>query len=142
VFHRRSQRPSPTPDDPSPGTSARGNLPAELSSFVGREAEPADLGRLLRESRLVTVVGVGGVRKTRCATRVAALLEKRYCNGVWLVELSTVHDPELLEHAVVDALGLTDHTGRSPRTTLLEHLAERQLLLALDGFEHLVDTCA
>lgn len=88
------------------------------------------------------MVGVGGVGKTRCATRVAALLEKRYCDGVWLVELSPVHDPELLEHAVVDALGLTDHTSRSPRTTLLEHLAERQLLLAFDGFEHLVNTCA
>ncbi|MFB7221587.1 AAA family ATPase [Streptomyces sp. NPDC056227] len=139
---RRSQRPSPAHDDPGPGTAARGNLPAELNSFVGREAELADLGRFLRESRLVTVVGVGGVGKTRCATRVAALLEKRYCDGVWLVELSTVHDPELLEHAVVDALGLTHHTSQSPRTTLLEHLAERQLLLVFDGFEHLVDTCA
>ncbi|WP_457492528.1 ATP-binding protein [Streptomyces sp. P5_D11] len=141
---RRSQRPSPddSPDAPSPGTTARGNLPAELNRFVGRAEELADLSRLLTESRLVTVVGVGGVGKTRCATRAAALLEKRYCDGVRLVELSTVHDPGLLEHAVIDALGLTDHTSRQPRTTLLEHLTERRLLLVIDGFEHLVDACA
>ncbi|MET7520872.1 AAA family ATPase [Streptomyces sp900116325] len=141
---RRSQRPSPDdcPDAPSPGTSARGNLPAELNRFVGRDAELADLGRLLTESRLVTVVGVGGVGKTRSAIRAAALVEKRYFDGVWLVELSAVHDPGLLEHAVIDALGLTDHTSRPPRTTLLEHLAGRRLLLVIDGFEHLVDACA
>ncbi|WP_392841820.1 ATP-binding protein [Streptomyces sp. LN500] len=141
---RRSQRPSPdhSPDAPSPGTAARGNLPAELNRFVGRDEELADLGRLLTESRLVTVVGVGGVGKTRCAVRAAALLEKRYCDGVRLVELSAVHDPGLLEHAVIDALGLTDHTGRPPRTTLLEHLTGRRLLLVIDGFEHLVDACA
>lgn len=141
---RRSQRPSPddSPDAPSPGTTARGNLPAELNRFVGRAEELADLSRLLTGSRLVTVVGVGGVGKTRCATRAAALLEKRYCDGVRLVELSTVHDPGLLEHAVIDALGLTDHTSRPPRTTLLEHLTERRLLLVIDGFEHLVDACA
>ncbi|MFC8237106.1 ATP-binding protein [Streptomyces sp. NPDC057284] len=141
---RRSQRPSPddSPDPPIPGTTARGNLPAELNRFVGRGEELADLGRLLTESRLVTVVGVGGVGKTRCAVRAAALLEKRYCDGVRLVELSAVHDPGLLEHAVIDALGLTDHTSRPPRTTLLEHLAGRRLLLVIDGFEHLVDACA
>lgn len=141
---RRSQRPSPddSPDPPIPGTTARGNLPAELNRFVGRGEELADLGRLLTESRLVTVVGVGGVGKTRCAVRAAALLEKRYCDGVRLVELSAVHDPGLLEHAVIDALGLTDHTSRPPRTTLLEHLTGRRLLLVIDGFEHLVDACA
>ncbi|MDF6041289.1 AAA family ATPase [Streptomyces sp. JH14] len=151
---RRSQRPCPStgdspedsaddsPHHPGSGTTARGNLPAELNRFVGRDEELADLGRLLAESRLVTVVGVGGVGKTRCATRAAALLEKRYCDGVWLVELSTVQDPGLLEHSMIDALGLTDHTSRPPRATLLEHLTERQLLLVLDGFEHLVDACA
>lgn len=88
------------------------------------------------------MVGVGGVGKSRCATRIAALLEKRYCDGVWLAELSAIHDPELLEHALIDALGLTDHTSRPPRTTLVEHLARRRLLLVVDGFEHLVDACA
>ncbi|MFE5094161.1 ATP-binding protein [Streptomyces sp. NPDC056638] len=141
---RRPQHSFPSPRDPSvPATAtATGSLPAELNRFVGREDELADLGLLLDESRLVTVVGVGGVGKTRCATKIAALMEKRYCDGVWMVELSALHDPGLLDHALVDTLGLTDHTGRPPRTALLEHLAGRQLLLVIDGFEHLVDACA
>ncbi|MFF8916574.1 ATP-binding protein [Streptomyces sp. NPDC015032] len=139
---RRPQRFFPSPHGPGTPTAAPGNLPAELNRFIGRENELADLGRQLSESRLVTVLGVGGVGKTRCVTRIAALLEKRYCDGVRMVELSAVHDPELLEHALVDALGLTDHTSRPPRATLVEHLAGRQLLLVIDGFEHLVDACA
>ncbi|MET7364882.1 AAA family ATPase [Streptomyces sp. NPDC005566] len=140
---RRPQRPSPTPDDAEPSPAAvQGNLPAELNTFVGREEELARLGLLLDESRLVTVAGVAGVGKTRCAVRIAALMEKRYCDGVWIAELSAIHDPALLEHALVDALGLTDHTKRPPRTTLVEHCAERQLLLLIDGFEHLIDSCA
>lgn len=131
------------PDDPDSASPAPvGNLPAELNRFVGREEELAALEGLLKEARLVTVVGVAGVGKTRCVSKVAALLEKRYCDGVWLAELSSVHDPGLLEHAVADALGLTDHTGRTPRTVLVEHLRERRTLLVLDGFEHLVDACA
>ncbi|MFF3997411.1 ATP-binding protein [Streptomyces cyaneofuscatus] len=140
---RRLQHPVTDPDDPdSPRPAPAGNVPAELNRFVGRGYELATLGGLLEESRLVTVVGVAGVGKTRCAGRVAALTEKRYCDGVWLAELSPVREPGLLEHAVVEALGLTDHTGRPPRTVLVEHLRERRALLVLDGFEHLVDACA
>ncbi|MCX5413863.1 regulator [Streptomyces sp. NBC_00059] len=138
---RRPQRPSPTPDDAEP-VPVRGNLPAELDTFVGRHDELAQLDSLLRESRLVTVAGVAGVGKTRFASRAAALMEKRYCDGVWIAELSSVHDPELLEHALVDALGLTDHTHRPPRAVLVEHCSERSLLLVIDGFEHLLDACA
>lgn len=140
-FMRHPQRPSPTPDGTEP-TPVRGNLPAELSTFVGREAELAELESLLGESRLVTVVGVAGVGKTRITARVAALMEKRYCDGVWIAELSDVHDPELLVHTLVDALGLTDHTSRSPRAVLAEHCAERRLMLVIDGFEHLAGPCA
>lgn len=140
-FMRRPQRPFPTPDDAEPA-AVRGNLPAELNTFVGRDDELAELEPLLRKSRLVTVAGVAGVGKTRFVTRVAALMEKRYCDGVWIAELSTVQDPELLEHALVDALGITEQTGRPPRTMLLEHCAERRLLLVIDGFEQLTDACA
>ncbi|MEV6264020.1 AAA family ATPase [Streptomyces sp. NPDC051784] len=138
---RHPQCPTP-PHGASDPLPVRGNLPAELNAFVGREDELAEIGTLLGSSRLVTVAGVAGVGKTRVATRVAALAEKRYCDGVWLAELSAVHDPELLEHALVEALGLTDHTNRPPRVTLVEHCAERRLLLVIDGFEHLVDACA
>ncbi|WP_335935790.1 ATP-binding protein [Streptomyces sp. PTD5-9] len=139
---RRSQRPHGFPHAPDASPVTPGALPAELSAFVGRADELAALGRRMDEARLVTVVGPGGVGKTRCAVKIATRLKKRYCDDVRMVELSAVHDPELLDHAVVDALGLTDHTGRPPRAILLEQLAGRRLLLVLDGFEHLVDACA
>lgn len=132
-----------------------GNLPAELNRFVGRADELAELTRLLAEFRLITLVGVGGVGKTRLAVQAARraspapgpapgteLLEKRYCDGVWLAELSSIRDPGLLDHALVDALRITDHSGRPPREVLRAHLADRRLLLVLDGFEQLVAPCA
>ncbi|WP_405788214.1 regulator [Streptomyces sp. NBC_00029] len=132
------QRPHPS--------AAGGNLPSELSRFVGRGGELAELGRLLDSSRLVTVTGVGGVGKSRfalAAARAAAEgVQERYCDGVWLAELAGVRDPALLELALAEALGLTDHTTRPPRAVLAGHLAERRLLLVLDGFEQLVDECA
>lgn len=136
-----------------------GNLPSDLSGFVGRGGELTELGRLLDASRLVTVTGAGGVGKTRlvlAAARAAAdaaagpdeaggaadPAQERYCDGVWLAELASVRDPALLELTLAEALGLTDHTTRPPRTVLAEHLAERRLLLVLDGFEQLVDETA
>ncbi|MGQ4513539.1 ATP-binding protein [Streptomyces sp. DW26H14] len=129
---------------------APGGLPAELSSFVGRTGELAGLAARLEggEDRLVTVVGVGGVGKTRFALRAAREVwdsdagQKRYCDGVWLAELAPVRDPDLLDHALAQALRLTDQSPRPPREVLAEYLAGRRLLLVLDGFEHLVEACA
>ncbi|WP_223837931.1 ATP-binding protein [Streptomyces venezuelae] len=121
---------------------AYGNLPSELSGLVGRGAELSELGRLLESSRLVTVTGVGGVGKSRLAVAAARAVQERFPDGVWLAELSSVRDPALLVLTVADALGLTDHTTRPPRTVLAEHLAGRRLLLVLDGFEQLVEDCA
>ncbi|MEV4949511.1 AAA family ATPase [Streptomyces sp. NPDC053755] len=120
----------------------RSNLPAELNRFVGRTDERDELARLLQEFRLVCVVGVGGVGKTRLALRTASRVQKRYADGVWLAELAALRDPDLVAHSLVEALGLTDHTLRAPREVLIEHLADRRLLLVLDGFEHLVEECA
>ncbi|MDT0613964.1 ATP-binding protein [Streptomyces lancefieldiae] len=117
-----------------------GNLPLELDTFVGRASELAALARALDSARLVTVTGAGGVGKSRLAARAAARRTPR--DGVWRVELAPVRDEEFVDYAVVEALGLTDHTARLPRETLLAHLAERELLLVLDGVEHLVDACA
>lgn len=117
-----------------------GNLPEELDAFVGRSAELAGLARALDTARLVTVTGAGGVGKSRLAARAAALHAPR--DGVRRVELAPVRDPRFVDHAVAEALGLTDHTARPPRETLLADLAGRQLLLVLDGFEHLVEACA
>ncbi|MDJ0381037.1 AAA family ATPase [Streptomyces sp. G-G2] len=130
------------PDDSLPATPVSGNLPSELNGFVGRGPELAELERLLAGARLVTVTGVGGVGKSRLVLAAARRAQERYCDGVWLAELSAVRDPALLELALAEALGLTDHTVRPPRTVLAEHLAGRELLLVLDGFEQLVEECA
>ncbi|MEU4166705.1 AAA family ATPase [Streptomyces sp. NPDC026665] len=122
------------------GPAAPGNLPLELDAFVGRSAELARLAEALDAVRLVTVTGMGGVGKTRLATHAAAGTEP--CDGVWHVDLSAVHDPALVEYAVAEALGLTDHTAKPPRRVLLDHVAGHRLLLVLDGFEHLVDESA
>ncbi|MET9451032.1 ATP-binding protein [Streptomyces cinerochromogenes] len=129
----------------SPGSRADGDPSLELTAFVGRSADLAGLTAALGQARLVTVTGVGGVGKSRLAARAAA----RWASGVpgggprWgRVELAPVRDPQFVEYAVVEALGLTDHTTRMPRETLLEHLAGRPALLVLDGFEHLVAACA
>ncbi|MBP0458513.1 ATP-binding protein [Streptomyces montanisoli] len=134
----------------APGRTRPGNLPAELSTFVGRGGELADLVGLLEsgQERLLTVVGVGGVGKTRLALRAAAAAarsdrgQKRYCDGVWLVELAALRDGDLVDHAFADALGLTDQSPRATRDVLGEFLAEREALLVVDGFEQLADACA
>lgn len=159
--HADQYAPCPMRQRPIPRRTP-GNLPSDLSGFVGRGGELSELVRLLDSSRLVTVTGAGGVGKTRlvlAAARAAAdaaagpvdpadaggpadPAQERYCDGVWLAELASVRDPALLELTIAEALGLTDHTTRSPRTVLAEHLAERRLLLVLDGFEQLVDETA
>ncbi|WP_245790505.1 ATP-binding protein [Streptomyces monashensis] len=134
---RGPQRPDPLPD---------GDPPLELTTFVGRSAELAGLAAALGEARLVTVTGVGGVGKSRLAARAAAGWGAGAGAGpgagAGRVELAAVRDPQFVEYAVVEALGLTDHTARPPRETLLEHLAGRPVLLVLDGFEHLAAACA
>ncbi|SDE11100.1 ATP-binding protein [Streptomyces prasinopilosus] len=128
------------PAEGGPSRGAEGNLPLEPDAFVGRAAELDELSRALDASRLVTVTGPGGVGKSRLAARASARRAPR--DGVWRVELAALGDAEFVDHVVVEALGLTDHTARLPRETLRSHLAERRLLLVLDGFEHLVDACA
>ncbi|GGW50616.1 hypothetical protein GCM10010503_29540 [Streptomyces lucensis JCM 4490] len=129
----------------SPGPWAYVGPPLELDAFVGRSAQLAELASVLGGSRLVTVTGAGGVGKSRLAGRAAARWAsgdaERGAGRGW-VELATVRDPQLVEYAVLEALGLTDHTSRMPREMLLEHLTGRRVLLVLDGFEHLVETCA
>ncbi|MDX2702941.1 regulator [Streptomyces sp. PA03-6a] len=119
-----------------------GNLPCELNHFVGRRRELDDVARLLERARMVTVTGVGGVGKTRLALRAAAGLRAGFADGVWLAELGAVRDPGLVDLAVADALGLTDHTTRGPRAALGAFLARRELLLVLDCCEPQVEAAA
>ena len=124
------------------GVLPRTNLPAELSSFVGRRHELAQVKQALADHRLVTLLGPGGVGKTRLAYRVAADLVKRYADGCWVVELATVHDPVLVEGTVLAALGVREAGAGDPRAQLVEHLREREVLLVLDNCEHVQDTAA
>jgi predicted ATPase/DNA-binding CsgD family transcriptional regulator len=126
----------------APGERVTGNLPAELSSFVGRRGELAEVRRLLAGSRLVTLTGVGGVGKTRLALRAAAGLRRAFRDGVWLVQLDQLRDPALVAQAVAGSVGLQDRAGYAPAAALAEYLAGRQLLLVLDNCEHLVDEAA
>jgi len=124
------------------GARVAGNLPAELTSFVGRRGELAEVKRLLAGSRLVTLTGVGGVGKTRLALQAAAGLRRAFRDGVWLVQLDQLRDQALVAQAVAGALGLQDRAGYAPAAALAEYLAGRQLLLVLDNCEHVVDEAA
>ncbi|MEV4616079.1 LuxR C-terminal-related transcriptional regulator [Kitasatospora sp. NPDC049258] len=117
-------------------------LPAEVDSFVGRRGELAEVARLLSRSRLVTLIGPGGVGKTRLALRAAAEVGGALADGVCLVEFAQVRDPLLVAQSVVDALDIQDRSGRAPEKVLANYLAERRLLLVLDNCEHLAAPCA
>ncbi|MEV4052534.1 LuxR C-terminal-related transcriptional regulator [Amycolatopsis sp. NPDC049688] len=117
-----------------------GNLPAELTSFVGRRQEVGAVKRLLAAARLVTLTGAGGVGKTRLALRVAADVRRAFPDGVWLVELADLGDPRLVPNAVAAALGLRGTSDQA--AGLAEYLEDRQLLLVLDNCEHVADECA
>jgi predicted ATPase/DNA-binding CsgD family transcriptional regulator len=123
-------------------TRRRGNLPAEATSFVGRRRELAELRRKLASVRLVTLVGPGGVGKTRLAIRSGTDLARAFPDGAWLVELADVRDPGLLDSAVLASLDLRDQAAAPPRALVLSHLRERKLLLLVDNCEHLLDAAA
>jgi predicted ATPase/DNA-binding CsgD family transcriptional regulator len=119
-----------------------GNLPAEVTSFVGRRRELADAKRALSKSRLVTLTGVGGVGKTRVAERVARDRRRAYPHGVWLVELGELSDPALLTQTVLTELGVRGQPSGDALGVLIDSLSSRQLLLVLDNCEHLLDEVA
>src|SRR5690349_16513924 len=149
--------PASTGDPPAPDRGTRrgaGNLPLDLSSFVGRAREVREVKRLLAGSRLVTLTGTGGVGKTRLATHVAAEVRRGLPDGTWFVDLTDLHDPDLtvhdqqdpevLAHLVAGVLRLPARPGRRPARQArspLDHLREllgtRRLLLILDNCEHL-----
>jgi predicted ATPase/class 3 adenylate cyclase len=119
-----------------------GNLPAQVSSFIGRRAQMERVSAALTESRVVTVTGVGGVGKTRLAIQVAAELLPRYREGAWLVELAPVRDPAGVAEAVAAVFHATNRAGRALDDHLIEVLAPKQLLLVLDNCEHLLGSVA
>ncbi len=118
------------------------NLPVQLTSFVGREAEIDDVCRLLADSRLVTLTGAGGAGKTRLAVEIAARIASEFGDGVWYVDLAPIIHPVAVPVTVARALGLPDQQGRSTMDTLLRFVRDRQLLVVIDNCEHVLDATA
>lgn len=118
------------------------NLPAELTSFVGRRRELREIRQLLSESRLVTLTGFGGVGKSKLALRVATDSRRAFPGGAWFVGIGELAEPSLLADSVARQLGMRGQSTRTVHRALVEFLGERETLLLLDNCEHLIDACA
>jgi predicted ATPase/class 3 adenylate cyclase/DNA-binding CsgD family transcriptional regulator len=117
-------------------------LRPQLTSFVGRKAQMAELSQIVAENRLVTLTGPGGAGKTRLAVQVAGQIAADFRDGAPYVDLAPITDPDLVPATTARTLGLTDVPGRSATETLLRFIADRQMLLVLDNCEHLLDATA
>lgn len=118
------------------------NLPVQLTSFVGREAEILEVRELLTDHRIVTLTGAGGQGKTRLALQLAAQVSKIFSDGVWFVELARLGDPLRVPQTVASALGLREVPGSDVADTLMQHLNSQAVLIVLDNCEHLIDASA
>ena len=118
------------------------NLPIALSSFIGREKEQQEIANLLDRHRLVTLIGPGGVGKTRLSLEVAQRILEKYAEGVWLVELAPILDPSLVPRTTAIAIGLRDEPQRPVADMLSDYLRAKQMLILFDNCEHVVDACA
>ncbi len=118
------------------------NLPVQLTSFIGREHEKAEVRNRLSATRFVTLTGSGGAGKTRLALQVAAEALEEFPDGVWLVELAALSDPNLVPKAVASALGVPEQPSRMLTETLADALRGKSVLIILDNCEHLVAACA
>ena len=119
-----------------------GNVPAETTSFVGRRGDRAEIRRALANARLVSLVGPGGVGKTRLALRAATDLGRGFAHGAWWVDLAEIRDAALVSSAVVGALDLRDQASAGPLQILSSYLRDREMLLVLDNCEHVLDASA
>ncbi len=122
--------------------STPNNLAQQLNSFVGREREMEQVKHLLANSRLLTLLGMGGLGKSRLSMQVAAIVLDDYPDGVWFVELAALSDPLLVPQATASVLGVKEEPGGTVTDALAHHVRDRKLLLVLDNCEHLVHECA
>src|SRR6202163_1347664 len=119
-----------------------GNLPAEATTFVGRRRELGEIRKKLTSARLVSLVGPGGVGKTRLAIRAGTDLARGFPDGAWLVQLAELEDSTLVGNTVLAALDLRDQAATEPLTLLLSYLRDKELLLVVDNCEHLLGAAA
>ncbi|MCE9520624.1 MAG: adenylate/guanylate cyclase domain-containing protein [Verrucomicrobia bacterium] len=122
--------------------SVANNLPVQLTNFIGREREMAEVKRLLGSTRLLTLTGMGGTGKTRLSLQAAADVLDAFPDGVWLVEFATIDDAALVVETVAAALDLRQEAERPLTSTLTSFLRDKNLLLILDNCEHVVAACA
>ncbi len=115
------------------------NLPIQMSSFLGRERELAEVTALMETTRLLILTGPGGTGKTRLSLQIGARLTERFPDGIFFVPLSPLRDPELVPGTIAQELGLPERGGLSPMAALIDHLRQRKLLMILDNFEQVTD---
>jgi predicted ATPase/class 3 adenylate cyclase len=137
-----SDLPSAFPPIGGKRETANGNLPANLTSFLGRERELGDLGRMAHESRLLTLVGPGGIGKTRLAIEFARSLESSFPEGAWLVDLSALERDSEVWPAIAEALLIPPLPGVEWRIQVLERLHDARAILLMDNCEHVLDPIA
>jgi predicted ATPase/DNA-binding SARP family transcriptional activator/DNA-binding CsgD family transcriptional regulator len=125
---------------PTPNTS-RSNLPHQLTSFVGREAELREVSQVVRKHRLVVLTGPGGCGKTRLALEAVRTVAPYHPDGIWFIDLSSTDSPSLVLRAVTSALRIKDEPGQSALALLVEHIGAKHMLLILDNCEHVVEIC-
>lgn len=118
------------------------NLAQQLNSFIGREREVAEVSKLLRTNRLVTLLGMGGIGKSRLSVQLGAEVMDDYPDGVWLIELAPLSDPRLVPQAIASVLGVKEEAGRPVIDALVKFVRDRRLLIILDNCEHVVQACA
>lgn len=128
--------------DPWAVSEVRHGMGLDLTEFVGRSREIAEVAGMVKGAPVVTVTGPSGIGKTRLALEVARRLHGDYSGGVWFVDLASITDPELVPQAAASAVGLQPEPGRDPLDALCTGLRPRAALLVLDNCEHLVDSCA
>ena len=122
--------------------STPNNLPQQLTSFVGRDREIAEAATLLKETRLLTLLGMGGLGKTRLSLQIAADALDDHPDGIWFLDLAPIRDAALVESVAAQTLGVQEEPGRPLKQTLCAHVRQRRLLIIIDNCEHLVEACA
>ncbi|MBI5029156.1 MAG: tetratricopeptide repeat protein [Chloroflexi bacterium] len=125
-----------------PVDAVSANLPLQLTSFIGREREIAEIKRLLDTTRLLTLTGSGGAGKTRLAVQVASQLTEHYDYGTWFVDLAPLNDSTLVPQAIASVFDLHESTDTPLTAVLTNYLRSKNLLLVLDNCEHLIEACA
>ena len=140
-IRKREIRPAQVQNQPAK-SKPQHNIPLQLSSFIGREKERKAIARLIDTHRLVTLIGAGGIGKTRLSLKVGEQLLQDFTDGVWFVELASLNEPALVPQAVSTVFDIMERSPKNITQRLIDFLQSKSALLILDNCEHLIDACA